>query len=111
MKSPIVLGAGAQAAVAAIVMLGMLGGSLIVAYSGFGTSPRHGGPSTFVPAPQAYWLAALMYGMSAIGLLALLSHRKASHSAMALAAVVYAAAAAVVYAAAAAGLTAVLAPN
>ncbi len=101
MKSPVVFGAGAQAAVAAIVLLGLLGGCLIVAYSGFGTSPRHGGASTFVPAPQAYVLAALMYGMSAIGLLALLSHRKASRSAMAVAAIAYAAAAA--------SLTAVLA--
>ncbi|MEO8013892.1 MAG: hypothetical protein ABI642_07090 [Polaromonas sp.] len=103
MKSPVVLSAGAQAAVAALIMLGMVGGSLIVAYSGFGTSPRHGGSSTFVPAPQAYLLAATMYGMSAIGLLALLSNRKASRTVITLAAVAYAIAAA--------GLTAVLSPN
>ncbi len=103
MKSPVVLSLGVQVAVAAIVMLGMPGGSLIVAYSGFGTSPRHGGPATFVPAPQDYLLATTMYGMSAIGLLALLSNRKASPIAIAFAAVAYAAVAA--------GLTALLAPN
>ena len=102
MKSPVILSSGAKLAVAAIVLLGMLGGSLIVAHSGFGTSPRRGGASTFVPAPEAYLLAATMYGMSVIGMLALLSNRSASRIAIAFAVAVYVAAAAC--------LTAVLAP-
>ena len=72
------LSLGVQLAVVAIVVLGMVGGGLIVAHSGFGTSPKYGGPSTFVPAPQAYFLAAVMYGMSVIGMLALLQNRQAS---------------------------------
>jgi len=78
MKSPLVLSPAVQIAVTVIVLLGMLGGSLIVAHSGFGTSPRRGGPSTFVPAPEAYFLAATMYGMSIIGMLAMLQERRAS---------------------------------
>ena len=102
MKSPPALGPAAQVAVAAIVLLGMLGGSLIIAYAGFGTAPRRGGPSTFVPAPQAYFLAATMYGMSAIGLLALLRDRGLSRSSSAIALVLYGAVASL--------LTVVLAP-
>ena len=102
MKSPVILSSGAKLAVAVIVLLGMLGGSLIVAYSGFATSPRRGGSSVFVPAPEAYLLAATMYGMSAIGMLAFLNHRRASLVAMGFSLVGYAASAAC--------LTAVLAP-
>ena len=83
-----------QVAVAALVLLGLLGGSLIVAHSGFGTSPRRGGPTTFVPAPEAYLLAAAMYGMSAIGMLALLKDRNVSRFSGGIALVLYAAAAA-----------------
>lgn len=54
----------AKLSVAALFILGMLGGSLIVAYSGFETSPRRGGSPTFVPAPEAYILAAVLYLMS-----------------------------------------------
>ncbi|WP_088280648.1 hypothetical protein [Ideonella sp. A 288] len=68
----------ARISVAALVLLGLLGGSLIVAYSGFETSPRRGGTSTFVPAPEAYILAAAMYLMSCLALLALLRDRKVS---------------------------------
>lgn len=93
MKPATIMSPGAQIAVAALVLLGLLGGCLIVAYSGFGTSPRRGGPSTFVPAPEAYLLAALMYAMSSIGLLALLRSRKASGLVILLAAVLYIAAA------------------
>jgi len=78
MKPQSVLSPAVQFFVAAIVLLGLIGGSLIVAHSGFATSPRRGGPSTFVPAPQAYLLAATMYGMSFVGMLALLRSRHAS---------------------------------
>ena len=84
------LSPGAQLAVAALVVLGAVGGGLIVAYSGFGTSPKYGGPSTFVPAPQAYFLAAVMYSVSVIGMLALLQSWQSSWHLTALAVVLYA---------------------
>lgn len=68
----------ARLSVAALFVLGFLGGSLIVAYSGFATSPRRGGASTFVPAPEAYVLAAAMYLMSCLAMLALLRNHKTS---------------------------------
>lgn len=89
MKQPPVLSPAAQVAIAAIVLLGLIGGSLIVAHSGFATSPKRGGPSTFVPAPQAYLLAATMYGMSVLGLLGLLQSRMVSRSVIGLALVAY----------------------
>ena len=72
MKPSPTLGLAVKLSIAALVLLGLLGGSLIVAYSGFTTSSKTGGASVFVPAPTAYVLAAIMYAMSAIGLLALL---------------------------------------
>jgi hypothetical protein len=89
MRSPAVLSFAAQVAVVAIVLLGLFGGSLIVAHSGFSTSPRHGGLSTFVPAPQAYLLAATMYGMSIIGMLVLLRGRIQSRIATVFAVALY----------------------
>ena len=94
MTSPTPISLGAKLSVAAIVLLGMLGGALVVAHSGFETSPRRGGHSVFVPAPEAYLLAATMFGMSALGLLALLQQRGASVAAMAAALAGYGAAAA-----------------
>lgn len=64
--------------VAALCVLGMLGGSLIVAYSGFETRPPRGTTSVFVPAPEAYILAAIMYAMSLLALLALIRERTRS---------------------------------
>jgi len=93
MKSPPALSRATQLAVAALVLLGLLGGSWVVAHSGFVTTPRRGGVSTFVPAPGAYVMAALMCAMSAIGVLALLRHRNASWRATCLVAALYAAAA------------------
>ena len=84
------LSPGAQLAVAALVVLGAVGGGLIVAYSGFGTSPKYGGPSAFVPAPQAYFLAVVMYSMSVTGMLALLQSWQSSWLLTALAVVLYA---------------------
>jgi hypothetical protein len=103
MKPHRVLSPAVQFFVAAIVLLGLIGGSLIVAHSGFATSPRRGGPSTFVPAPQAYLLAATMYGMSFVGMLALLRSRHASLLLHSLATVLFAAGAT--------GLVAVLSPH
>ena len=46
--------------------------------SGYETSPRRGGTPVFVPAPQAYIIAAAMYGMSCLAMLALLRSRTKS---------------------------------
>ena len=64
--------------IAALFILGLVGGTLIVAYSGYETSPRRGGTPVFVPAPQAYIIAAAMYAMSCLAMLALLRNRTKS---------------------------------
>ena len=81
----------AQLSIAALVTLGLVGGSLIVAHSGFETSPRRGGTSTFVPAPEAYLLAAVMYLMSCLAMLALLRNCDTSRPVIAAAFCAYAA--------------------
>jgi hypothetical protein len=90
MKPPPPLDTAAKFFVVAIVLLGLIGGSLIVAHAGFETSPKRGGPSVFVPAPQAYLVAALMYGMSGIGMVALIRAQRWSAAALVMAVVVYA---------------------
>jgi len=72
------LNARAKLSIAALLILGLLGGSLIVAHSGFETSPRRGGSSTFVPAPEAYVIAVALYLMSCLALAALLREWKAA---------------------------------
>ena len=73
------LGRGAQIAVMALVVLGMISGSLIIAHTGFETSPKtRGAQPVFVPLPQAYLMVAAMYGQSFIGMLVLLRARKIS---------------------------------
>jgi hypothetical protein len=79
----------AQISVGALMVLGMLGGSMIVAYSGFTTSPRRGGTPTFVPVPEAYVIAGFLYLMSVLAMIALLRHRKISVRAIAAAIGVY----------------------
>lgn len=68
----------ARLSIAALFLLGLLGGTLIVAYSGYETSPRRGGASVFVPAPEAYFMAAAMYSMSCLAVLVLLRERTKS---------------------------------
>ena len=71
------LGLGAQLAIIALVVLGLVGGCLIIAYSGFATLPKtRGVQSVFVPLPAAYLMAAVMYGQSVIGMLVLLRDQK-----------------------------------
>ena len=73
------LGRGAQIAIMSLVFLGLIGGSLILAHSGFSTLPKtRGVQSVYVPSPEAYLLVAAMYGQSFIGMLALLRARKIS---------------------------------
>ena len=64
--------------VAALFILGLVGGSLVMAYSGYETAPRRGGTPVFVPMPQAFIIAALMYAMSCLAMLALLRSRTTS---------------------------------
>jgi hypothetical protein len=73
------LGRAAQIAIMALVILGMVGGSLIIAHTGFETSPKtRGAQPVFVPFPEAYLMVAAMYGQSFIGMLVLLRARKTS---------------------------------
>ncbi|RFC34874.1 MAG: hypothetical protein DID92_2727744306 [Candidatus Nitrotoga sp. SPKER] len=51
------LSLSARISIAALFVLGLLGGTLIVAYSGYETSPRRGETPVFVPAPEAYAIA------------------------------------------------------
>jgi predicted tellurium resistance membrane protein TerC len=76
-------------AVAALVLLGFIGGTLIVVHSGFETSPKRGGTSVFVPAPQAYILAAMLFSMSIIGWVALIREWRRSIAITALSIVLY----------------------
>lgn len=78
MKESPPLNLPARLSIAAMFVLGLLGGTLIVALSGYETSPRGGGTPVFVPAPQAYVMAAAMYGMSCLAMLVLLRTRTKS---------------------------------
>ena len=80
MKPAKTLGRGAQIAIMSLVILGLIGGCWIIAYSGFATLPKtRGVHSVFVPLPEAYLMAAAMYGQSIIGMLVLLRNRKTSY--------------------------------
>ncbi len=79
MKTVENLGRAAQIALAALVILGMVGGSLIIAHRGFETSPKtRSAQPVFVPFPEAYLMVVAMYGQSLIGMLVLLRARKTS---------------------------------
>ncbi len=66
-----------RAAVFALFALGFLGGSLIVAGSGFTASSKRGTWQIFVPAPQAYIMAAILFALSALAALWFLQQAKA----------------------------------
>jgi hypothetical protein len=89
MKQPS-LSTAAKISIAAMVLLGMIGGSLIVAHGGYETSPKRGGSSAFVPAPEGYFIAAMMYGMSVLGMASLLRAHHKSATTVAAAVAVYA---------------------
>ncbi len=61
-----------------------------MAHGGFETSPRRGGFAVFVPAPQGFIVAAMLYGMSVIGMVALLRAWLQSRTTIAVALVLYA---------------------
>ena len=76
------LGRGAQIAIIALVALGIIGGCLIMAHSGFETLPKtRSTQRVFVPLPEAYLMTAAMYGQSFIGMLVILRAGKVLKSA------------------------------
>lgn len=89
MNEPPSLNLPLRLSIAAMFILGLLGGTLIVAHAGYETSPRRGGTPVFVPAPEAYIIAAAMYGMSCLAMLALLRDRTKSLFWSAMAVAVY----------------------
>jgi hypothetical protein len=89
MSTPQPLNKPARVAIAALVVLGLTGGTLVVVHGGFETSPKRGGTPVFVPAPQAWLIAATMYGMSLVGWVALVRERWHSIASTALAIVAH----------------------
>ncbi len=69
----------AQAAVAALALLGAIGAALALAHGGVETSPRRGGTPTLVPLAQAWVFVGAMHAMSLLAVVALvrLRHRTA----------------------------------
>jgi hypothetical protein len=64
------------ASVSALATLGMIGGCWVLANDGFTASGKRGQWPVFVPAPQAYVIAAILLAMSAIAVLWLLREAK-----------------------------------
>ena len=55
-------------AVLFLAFFALVGGCLILAQDGFTTSSKRGHWSIFVPAPQAYVMAGIMFTLSVLGL-------------------------------------------
>ncbi len=66
------------ASVIALALLGMVGMCLIFAEQGFTTSSKRTNWSVFVPLPQAYIMAGIMFALSSIAVLWLLQEAKAN---------------------------------
>lgn len=64
------------ASVAALAALGLVGGCVVIAGEGFLSSGKRGGSPVFVPPPQAYVMAAIMFAMSALAAYWLLREAK-----------------------------------
>jgi hypothetical protein len=77
------------ASVTALAGLGLVGGCLIVAGSGFTTSYKRAHWQVFVPVPQAYIMAAIMFALSGIAVLWLLQQAKARSSGLVVCAAAY----------------------
>ena len=77
------------ASVTSLCVLGLLGGCLIVVGDGYTASGKRGGWQVFVPAPQAYILAAIMFSMSGLALLWLAQQATARKSSYVIAGVAY----------------------
>ncbi|WP_409475653.1 hypothetical protein [Stenotrophomonas sp. Y-13] len=78
------------AAVFSLAFFALAGGCLILAGHGFTTSSKRGHWSVFVPAPQAYVMAAIMFVLSLLGGVWLLQQARAPHRVWMLAAAGYA---------------------
>lgn len=65
------------AAVLSLAILGLVGGCLILSQDGFTTSSKRGHWSIFVPAPEAYVMAAIMFAMSGLAVLWVLQQVRA----------------------------------
>lgn len=52
------------ASVVSLALLGLIGGCLILSQDGFTTSSKRGHWSIFVPEPEAYVMAAIMFVLS-----------------------------------------------
>lgn len=77
------------ASVSSLALLGLIGGCLIFAQGGFTSSSKRGEWSVFVPPPQAYVMAAIMFALSTIAVVWLLREVNARRSLYLLAGVVY----------------------
>ncbi len=67
---------GLIASVAALAALGLLGGCLILAGGGFTSSNKRANWEVFVPAPQAWFMAGIMFALSGIAVLWLLQQTR-----------------------------------
>ena len=68
------------ATVFSLALLGLVGGCLILSQGGFTSSGKRGDWSIFVPAPQAYVMAAIMFAQSILATLWLLQQVRATPS-------------------------------
>jgi hypothetical protein len=81
------------AAVFALTFFALMGGCFVLAQDGFTTTSKRGNWSIFVPAPQAYVMAAIMFTLSLLGAVWLLQQSKTSRSVWLIATAGYACAA------------------
>lgn len=77
------------AAILCLAFFAFVGGCLIIALDGFTTSGKHGHWSIFVPAPQAYVMAAIMFSLSALGVAWALQQAQAARRTCVAAAIAY----------------------
>ena len=82
------------ASVLSLGLLGLLGGCLILAQGGFTSSGKRGGWSVFIPPPQVYVMAAIMFALSLLAVLCLLKEVQAKRATVVYAFIAYCGAAA-----------------
>jgi hypothetical protein len=75
--------------VASLGVLGMLGGCMVIAFGGFTASGKYGSWEVFVPAPQGYIMAVIMFSFSVLAVVWLLQQAKARVAGYVMAAVAY----------------------
>ncbi len=89
MKPSPPLSSGAQVALLAVTLLGLLAMCLVAANDGFTHSSKRGGSPIFVSGPEAYLAAVPFFAMSVLALIAVLRARKATPVGFLGAAVIY----------------------